>query len=124
MKKLLIIEDELPLLKILMNEFRNNRMEVIGASNGEEGLLLAFREKPDLILLDLVMPKMDGMTVLKNLREDEWGKNANVLILTNLEGNADKTLTAIDNGVFEFLIKARWSLEKLKKTVLEKMDIK
>ena len=121
LKKLLIIEDELPLLRILSREFDNKNTMVIGAADGQEGLRLALQEHPDLVLLDLIMPKIDGLTLLKKLREDDWGKNAQVLILTNLEGDAEKTLTAIENGVFEFLVKTRWSLEKLKKIVEEKL---
>ena len=79
------------------------------AKNGVEGLALALKEHPDLILLDIVMPELDGMAVLSRLREDRWGKNARVLILTNLEGDAEKTVHAITNGVFEFLVKSRSS---------------
>lgn len=74
-----------------------------------------------MILLDLIMPKMDGMKMLKKLREDKWGKNAPVLILTNIEGNAKKTVEALENGVFEYIVKNRWTLEDLKKRVKEKL---
>lgn len=121
MKKVLIIEDELPLLKILMQELENKTTKVLGAANGKEGLAIALREHPDLILLDLLMPEMDGITFLKKLREDRWGKNASVLILTNLEGDVEKTLTAIEKGVFEFSVKTRWSLRNLKKMVDSKL---
>src|SRR3989304_617137 len=91
-KNLLIIEDEMPLLKIMMEEFSNSNIKVMGAPNGKEGLELALSKHPDLIVLDLLMPKMNGITMLKKLREDEWGKNASVIILTNLEGRTDATL--------------------------------
>ncbi|MBI2024212.1 response regulator [Candidatus Giovannonibacteria bacterium] len=121
MKKVLIIEDEVPLLKILTQELSSKTTKTYGASNGKEGLAIAFREHPDLILLDLLMPEMDGITFLKKLREDKWGKGASVLILTNLEGDVEKTLTAIEKGVFEFLVKTRWSLRNLKKMVESKL---
>ena len=120
-KKLLIVEDEVPLLKILMDSFYGPNLQVIGATSGKEALNLALRERPDLILLDLMIPKMDGFAVLERLRQDPWGKNAAVLILTNLEGRADKTLQALEHGVFEFLIKTRWSLSSIKKLVYGKL---
>jgi len=70
------------------------------------------------------MPKMDGIAMLKKLREDEWGKNASVIILTNLEGRSDATLAALDSGVFEFLVKTRISLEGLKEKIMEKLEKK
>ncbi|OGF68951.1 hypothetical protein A3H65_00595 [Candidatus Giovannonibacteria bacterium RIFCSPLOWO2_02_FULL_45_14] len=123
-KNLLIIEDEMPLLKIMMEEFSNSNIKVMGASNGKEGLKFALDKHPDLIVLDLLMPKMDGIAMLKKLREDEWGKNASVIILTNLEGRSDATLAALDSGVFEFLVKTRISLEGLKEKIMEKLEKK
>ena len=121
MKTILIIEDEKALLEILAGEFTSEGYRVFEAKNGVEGLALALKEHPDLILLDIVMPELDGMAVLSRLREDQWGKNARVLILTNLEGDAEKTVHAITNGVFEFLVKSRWTLEDLKERVKEKL---
>lgn len=53
----------------------------LGAKDGEEGLELALKEKPDLILLDVIMPKMDGMTMMKKLRKDNWGKKVPIILL-------------------------------------------
>ena len=122
-KKILVIEDELPLLKILVSELSLEGFQVFSAGDGQEGLKLAVAKKPDLILLDLIMPKIDGMTMLKKLREDEWGKDASVLILTNLEGDTQKTLEALESGVFEFMVKSRWQLEDVKKRVKEKLSV-
>ena len=122
-KRVLVIEDELPLLKILVEELSLEGLDVYSANDGEQGLKLALSKKPHLILLDLIMPKVDGITMLKKLRADAWGKEASVLILTNLEGDTRKTVEAIENGVFEFMVKSRWQLEDVKKRVKEKLSV-
>lgn len=120
-KTLLVIEDEELLLNILVDEFASEGFRVLHASDGQEGLDLALREHPDLILLDILMPHMDGMGFLQKLRADEWGNGAAVLILTNIEGDVKKTIEAMENGVFEYLVKSRWSLEEIKERVREKL---
>jgi DNA-binding response OmpR family regulator len=91
MKKILIVEDELAYLKLLKSQLTEKGYEVSEAVNGKKGLEAAKKEKPDLILLDIRMPVMDGMTMLGLLRKEEWGKKMNVIILTNLEPD-DKIL--------------------------------
>lgn len=81
---ILIAEDEQPLLTSLVDKFAHVGFEVLEARNGEEALRVALSRHPDAILLDLIMPKMDGLAVLDKLRKDEWGKNVPVIILTNL----------------------------------------
>jgi len=84
MQTVLIIEDDQIILEMYRDKFQVSHFGVITALNGEDGLAAALRHHPDLILLDLAMPKMDGMTVMKNLRQDQWGMNVPVIILTNL----------------------------------------
>ena len=84
-KKILIVEDERPILEPLVDKFTREGFEISVAHDGEEGLKSALEKHPDLIILDIVMPKMDGMTMLKKLREDDtWGRHARVILLTNL----------------------------------------
>lgn len=109
-KKLLIIEDDEILLRVLVDKFTNRQVEVLSAKNGERGLELALMEHPDMILLDIVMPKMDGLTVLKRLKKDNWGKNVPVIILTNLS-DADTVDMAMKLGVYDYLVKIDWTLE-------------
>ncbi|OGC59177.1 hypothetical protein A3A70_02085 [candidate division WWE3 bacterium RIFCSPLOWO2_01_FULL_42_11] len=85
MKKILIVEDELAYLKLLNTQLSAKGHTVIEAVNGKEGLEKAIKEQPDLILLDIRMPIMDGMAMLVELRKDSWGKTAKVILLTNIE---------------------------------------
>lgn len=95
---------------------------MIGAMDGIEGLKLSLKEKPDLILLDIIMPKMDGLTMLKKLREDKWGKNARVVILTNLS-NGEELELAMKNKVYDFLVKSDWELDKIIKKIKERINL-
>lgn len=115
-KKILIAEDERPMLRALTDTFENEGFNVFGAEDGEEGLKIAFKEHPDVILIDLLMPKMDGMTMLKKIREDEWGKDVPVIILTNLS-DVDKIAETVENGISHYLVKTDWSLEEIVKKV-------
>ena len=81
---MLIVEDELPMLQLLDEHLKNSGFDTTIAHDGEEGLTQALAQHPDIILLDILMPKMDGLTVLKHLREDVWGKHVPVIIFTNV----------------------------------------
>jgi DNA-binding response OmpR family regulator len=115
-KKVLIVEDEEPLAKALSAGLSGNEFEVLTAPNGEEGLKVALAEKPSLILLDLFMPKMDGISMLKKLREDEWGNKVKVVILTNVE-DRDKLAAAVENRVYDYLIKSNWNISDVLKKI-------
>ncbi|PIP25010.1 MAG: response regulator, partial [Candidatus Nealsonbacteria bacterium CG23_combo_of_CG06-09_8_20_14_all_36_12] len=112
MKKILFIEDEETLQKTLGEVLKQEGYEIIPALDGEAGLNLLKSEKPDLILLDLVMPKMDGFEVLKRLKADEETKDIPVIVLTNLEGIGDVG-KAIELGATTYLVKAQYSLEEV-----------
>jgi len=115
-KKILIAEDERAMLRALTDTFENEGFNVFGAEDGEEGLKIAFKEHPDVILIDLLMPKMDGISMLKKIREDEWGKDVPVIILTNLS-DVDKIAETVENGISHYLVKTEWSLEEIVKKV-------
>jgi len=121
-KKVLIIEDEESVLKVLSTKFTHEGFTVFEARDGEEGLELALKEKPDLIMLDVVMPRMDGLTMLKKLREDVWGKKVPVMILTNLSD--DKNIAeAMIGGVYDFLVKSSWDIEDVIKRAKERLNL-
>ncbi|MFA6532681.1 MAG: response regulator [Patescibacteria group bacterium] len=94
MKKILIIDDDNNIVKMYLLKLSNSGYEAIYATNGKQGLEMAIQNHPDLIVLDLAMPVMDGMTFLKQLRIDLWGKTVPVIILTNRDAD-DKTLEDI-----------------------------
>jgi len=121
-KKILIVEDEPSLLKILRDKFKDEGFEVFEAMNGIEGLEGALKNKPDLILLDIVMPRMDGMTMLKKLRQDSWGKGVSVMVLTNLS-NSREIEEAVKNGVFDYLVKTDWKLDSVVSKVKQSLSL-
>lgn len=120
MKKILIIEDEPSLAEALKEKLTKEKFDVAVAKDGQEGLTMSLKIKPDLILLDIVMPVMDGLTMLEKLRQDKWGKKVPVIILSNLN-EADKTAEAMKSGVYDYLVKSDWKLEDLVKKVREKI---
>lgn len=119
-KQILIIEDDLPLLQLMAGKFVREGFAVLEAKNGQEGLELALKEHPDLILLDIRMPEMDGMTMLKKLRVDSWGKSVSVIILTNLD-DGERAAEALESGVSDYLIKTDCDLKDVVKKVKEKI---
>jgi len=112
MKKILFIEDESALQKTFGEILKQEGYEMISALDGETGLRLAKSEKPDLILLDLILPKMHGFDVLKKIKEDKEIKNIPVIVLTNLEDIKDVD-RAIGLGATTYLVKAQYSLEEI-----------
>ncbi|MFH0852931.1 MAG: response regulator [bacterium] len=115
-KTLLLIDDEATLLSSLNNKFTSEGYNVLQARDGEVGLEIALREHPDIILLDIIMPKMDGMTLLKKLKETEKGKDTPVVILTNLSSEETKK-KGKEFGASEVIIKAEISIDELVKKV-------
>ncbi len=113
MKKILIVEDELPYQKLLHDQLDVNGYEVIQANDGKKGLSLANKEHPDLILLDVRMPEMDGMTMLHELRKDSYGKSVKIIVLTNLEPNDELIKKVIDNKPSYYLVKSDIKLTDL-----------
>lgn len=104
-KKILLIEDEEMLSSMYQVKFENEGFNLIKALDGEQGLQLAQQEKPVFILLDVIMPKMDGFTVLKKLKENPETKDIPVLLLTNL-GQDEDVKKGNELGAVGYLVKA------------------
>ncbi len=121
-KKILIAEDELPLLRAISNKLKKEGFDVVETVNGEECLEFGERELPDLVLLDVIMPKMDGFTALKNMRKLKWGKDIPVIILTNLS-EVEGVTKAMSGEVYDYLIKTNWSLQDIVKKVKERLKM-
>ena len=109
--KIAIVEDEEAISKSLEGELEDAGFEVVKAPDGVQGLHLALKEKPDLVLLDIVMPNMDGMTMMKKLRESgEYGKHVPIILLTNL--NADDKIMGgvVESEPSYYLVKSNWTV--------------
>lgn len=120
-KTILIVEDETDLREALRDKFEREDFTVFEAGNGEEGLVVATREHPDLILLDVMMPVMSGMAMFKQLRQDAWGKSVKVIMLTNLN-DAENIAGAMEQGSYDYFIKSDWKIEDLVEKVKEKLE--
>jgi DNA-binding response OmpR family regulator len=114
--KILVIEDEASIQTALSIILKNEDYRVIVANNGVEGIALAEKGRPDLVILDLLMPKLDGQTMLHTLREQTWGKTIPVIIYTNIENSRSITET-LQDGATHYLIKADTSAQDLLGTV-------
>ncbi len=127
MKKVLIVEvvdDEAPERSALRDKLTQSGFSILEAKDGEEGLKIALREHPDVILLDIVMPKMDGMVVLHKLRQDEWGKKASVIILTNYDANDPILFNVVRDQPSYYFLKANTPLENLLEKIQELLKSK
>src|SRR4029077_16941779 len=122
-KTVLIVEDEALLLQALVDAFGAEGFSALGAVDGQEGLTVAREQHPDIILLDVIMPKMDGMAMLKELRTDSWGKAVPVIILTNLS-DYRTVADALGHGVHDFLVKSDWEINDVVAAVKQKLDLK
>jgi len=114
-KTILVIEDEKSLRGALVDILHLKGFLSLEARNGREGVELALANHPDFILLDLIMPEMDGITALKKIREDKWGEKVPIIILTNLSATNEHP---IDDAVTHYLIKSDWKLH----SVMEKIS--
>ncbi|OGM12864.1 hypothetical protein A2V80_02490 [Candidatus Woesebacteria bacterium RBG_16_39_8b] len=102
---ILIIEDDPILSKMYTEKFTTEGFNVIVALDGESGLEMAVSNKIDIILLDVMLPRVSGIDLLKKLRDHETGKNTLVVVLTNLADPEEKK-RALDLGVKDYLVKA------------------
>ena len=121
-KTIAIIEDEPSLSSALQDKFELEGFAVHVARNGEEGLEVIQESRPDIVLLDIVMPVMDGLTMLKELRKTEVGKNLPVIILTNLN-DASSMSESLSDGARDFLVKSNWKIQEVVDKVKEKLSL-
>ena len=108
MKKILIIEDDPFLSEMYAAKFVQNDFQTEVAADGKIGMVKIKANKPDLILLDIVLPKMDGFEILKKIKEDSKLKNIPVILLTNL-GQKDEVEKGLALGADEYIIKAHFT---------------
>ena len=120
----LVVEDEPLMLKALCAKLKLEGFPVLEAKDGEEGLNSALVNHPDIILLDLHMPKMDGMTMMHKLRTDGWGKNVPIIILTNYDTKDQNLLEVITDQPSYYLMKADTPIEDVLVKIREVLESK
>ena len=121
-KKILVVEDEATLQKTLTEALVRSGYDVLSALDGLRGLEIAREEKPDLILLDIILPKMDGFEVLKELKKDKSVSEIPIIILTNLSDMSDVQKT-LDLGATTYLVKADFHLKDVLEKIKETLNI-
>jgi len=118
-KRILVVEDEQELIKAVQIRLKYSGYEVLSACNGREGLEVVRKEKPDLILLDVMMPEMDGLEMLANLKSSPDIKHIPVIMLT-AKAQSDDVSQADKLGAFDYVVKPFTSqilLEKIRKAI-------
>ncbi|MFA6271807.1 MAG: response regulator [Patescibacteria group bacterium] len=125
-QKILLIEDDKMLLEMYTAKFTREGFEIATAENGSDGLKAARDTKPDMILLDIIMPKLDGFATLKEIRKDENIKDVPVILLTNL-GQDQDIQKGKDLGADDYFVKANHTpteiVEKVQELLKKKGNI-
>lgn len=120
-KKVLIIEDDANLRNVLVEFMQAEGIEASSASDGEEGLRMIKEFKPDLVLLDIILPKKDGYQVLGEVRADDMTKNVPIILLTNLGGLNDIE-KALELGATTYLVKGDYQVKEIIEKVKEVLN--
>ncbi len=125
-RTILIVEDDPPVLNALVDKLTREGFNVLQTKNGEEGLVAANRDHPDLLLLDILMPKMDGLAMMKKLRaESAWGKHVPIILLTNLSPDEERINASIaENEPAYYLVKTNLSMSDLVEKIKERINRK
>jgi len=115
----LIVDDDASLRELCSIGLQAEGFEVIGATNGQEGLDTAISKLPDLILLDIAMPVMDGLTMLQKLRKvNEYGKHVPVILLTNYSAsNEDIIKKVAETGPAHYFVKSDLTIKEAVKKI-------
>lgn len=122
-KKILIAEDDDNMRSALTSHFIAEQFEVSSASDGEIALDIAQKDHPDIILLDVMMPGQDGVSVMKTIRKvDDWGKNVPIILLTSLFEEDDVMQRVHKEDRVEYGLKDGLSLAEITRKVREQLD--
>lgn len=119
---MLIVEDDEVLLRALYLEFHGEDYTIATATDGDTGLKMAERTKPDIILLDLLLPKMSGFDFLKYIKADPALKDIPVLVLSNL-GDQESISKAKGLGAFDYFVKSNTDLSMLKDKISQTLKL-
>lgn len=119
-KKVLIIDDDPTLLKLMVASFEEEGYKVVSGKTGQDAVKLTDKEHPAAIVLDLEMPKMDGLEALKKIRENENNQEVPIIIATN-NSSSEAVFECLQNGASDYFIKSEISVDKLVENVKEKI---
>lgn len=115
-QKIVIVDDNASLVDIYKTRLELLGYQCFGAYDGQEALEVIQRERPNLVLLDLMVPKVAGDQILERIRASEWGKDIKVVIMSNLN-EADAPAGLRDQGIEDYLVKANLSNDQIDKVV-------
>lgn len=119
MAKILLVDDDPLLVRMYQTKFELDGNKVITADDGEVALQKAEEYKPDIILLDVMMPKMDGLQVLKTLKNNSVLKNIPVVMLTNVSASYSDTESGLELGAVAYLVKSNYTPKEVVQKVKE-----
>lgn len=119
--KILIVEDDIFMMKLYSNVFSLEGFDVTTAVNGAEGLLQVYKEIPEVMLVDIMMPEMNGIELLVKIKSDPITKNIPVLMLTNLAGKTEAD-TAIQKGALKYIVKSEHDPKEVVEIVKEVLN--
>jgi DNA-binding response OmpR family regulator len=121
MKKILIVEDDQYIRELLTQSLSSEGYDVLQAGSGEEGIESVYLNIPDLIILDLLLPKIDGFEVLRILKDKPGTKHIPVVILSNL-GQQEDIERGMELGASEYLVKPQFSLNQINERIKSAFD--
>lgn len=122
MPKIAIVEDDVAIAQMYRIKFESEGFEVDTAENGKLGLEMVDKMRPDIILLDLMMPEMTGDQMLQELRKTDWGKSVKVIILTNM-GEQEAPPILKELGVKKFIVKAEMTPKQVADLVQKELAV-
>jgi two-component system alkaline phosphatase synthesis response regulator PhoP len=120
-KKILIVEDDVPLLMSLKDQFTGEGFTVLTATDGQQGLDVVQKENPDLVLIDILLPKMDGIEMAKEIHK--LGLGTLMMFLTNLN-DPEHISEAIAIDITDYLVKSDWHINDVVARVKQKLSTK
>ena len=120
-KKVLIVEDDTLLLVTLTHQFEDAGYTVLSATNGEDGVSLYLSEKPDAVVMDVMMPRKDGVEMLEEIREKAPDHKAPVIVLSNAN-DMDYVARAMSQGAVAYLLKSDRQIDSVVKLVNERLE--
>ena len=121
-KKVLVVEDEPAVALALTDALKHEGFSVITAKDGESGLAMALAEHPDVTVTDIKMPVMTGLEMVDKLREDDWGKDAKVIILSNAS-DLETLQKAMERGMFHYMVKGDSSMADIVSAVKKHLGL-